>query len=68
MQNVAEYVARNPGSTPLKVAYWLTTRNGHTSRRYGYAIVHRAVAAGLCLMVERKDKAGCYRLYPIASA
>jgi len=67
MANVEWYVRDNPGVTPMAVADWLTTKNGHKSRQYGYAIVSRAVAAGLCRKVARDNKAGCYRLYPVTA-
>ena len=67
MENVEWYVKDNPGVTPMAMADWLTTRNGHKSRRNGYAIVYRAVAAGLARMVAREDKMNCYRLYPVGA-
>ena len=66
MQNVQWYVSNvAPGITPWEMAKLLTTRNGRHSQKYGYAIIHRAVAAGLIRMEPRADKKGCYRLFPI---
>lgn len=63
MMQVANFVRRNPGCTMLQAAEHLIYR-GRPSRRYGYAAVHRAIAAGLIVAIERVDKRGCYQLWP----
>ena len=62
MEEVQNYVHRYPGCTMLACAEWVGP-NG--SRKFGYAAVHRALDAGLVRREERKDKRGCYRLYPV---
>lgn len=61
MLEVGVLVHERPGVTPLAVAEAV---GPYGSRRYGYAVVWRAVRARLVSAIERDDKPGCYRLYP----
>jgi hypothetical protein len=63
MTEVAQLVAAEPGCTKMSVAHALRFR-GHKSNRHGYAVVDRAIGAGLVMAVERQDKRGAFRLYP----
>jgi len=60
MHQAVIYVANHPGCRILPVAEEV---GPHGSRQYGYAIVHRAIKAGLIKAV--KDKHGRYTLTPI---
>lgn len=62
MQAAVRYVENNPGCAILPVAEWV---GPHGSRNYGYAIVHRAIKAGL-IRAERGED-GKYSLTPSAS-
>lgn len=58
MKEAAGFVRENPGCAILPVAEAVGP-NG--SRRYGYAIVHRAIRAGLIRVVGEGPRGG-YRL------
>ena len=64
MREIAEYVERYPGCTPLAAAESLSY-HGVESRQFGYRAVHRAERAGLIELRPRIDKAGCSRCYPM---
>lgn len=67
MIQIADYVQEHPGCTMLAAVESLVYHGGR-SRQYGYRAAWRAVKAGLVMATGRADKAGCYRLYPIAAA
>lgn len=58
MREAAAYVAANPGVAILPVAEHVGP-NG--SRKYGYATVHRAIAAGI-IVGTRSRRTGRYTL------
>lgn len=64
MAEALEVATDHPGITMQDLAEAV---GPHGSRRYGYRIVHRAIAAGLLQIVERPEKRGCYRVYPHAT-
>lgn len=56
-----DYVREHPGCSILPVAEYV---GPHGSRRYGYAIVHRAIDAGL-IYGEPTGPRGSYELYDL---
>lgn len=53
MERAAAYVAANPGCAILPVAEHV---GPHGSRKYGYATVHRAIAAGLIRAAKARGR------------
>lgn len=61
MRAAANYVRRNSGCAILPVAEYV---GPHGSRRYGYAIVDRAIRAGLIAAAVDPNHKGRYVLTP----
>jgi len=59
MREAAQHVRRDPGRCRLHyVDTYYVTRNGHESRKHGYAVYNRAINAGLIWMDRER------RLWP----